>query len=149
MILLGGLLGCWAVWRKDQWSRRSRVDDLVRGLCDLNARVASDPDLAALLITFTESPSALTRVERVRARAWFDSARRLHRMLHTALGADTRPESTRSMWVPSMGEAPQPGTSQGTALPDFHSDEKELSNFTLIDPEFMAWVEAMREVRRA
>ena len=147
LILVGGVLVGWAVRRREQSVRRARVDDLVRGLCELNGRVASDPNLAALLITFTETPAKLDRIERVRARAWFDSARRLHGLLHAALGEGPATDVARSMWVPSMGEAAGRGSGSGRGRIELATEEGALSNFTLIDPEFMAWVEAMRDAR--
>ncbi len=147
MMLVGGVLGSWSVWRRDQSARRERVDDLVLALCLLNEKVAGDPGLARLLIVFTEAPMKLDRIERVRARAWFDSARRLHRLLHAALGREVPTEMTRSIWTPSMGEPARGERDHATPDGDLPPDHEGVSNITLIDPEFMAWVEAMREVR--
>jgi len=147
ILLMGSVLGGWAACQRNRSVRRARVDDLVRALCDLNAKVATDPTLAALLIAFTESPSELDRVERVRARAWFDSARRLHRLLHAALGHEVAPERTRSMWIPSMGEAAGGTVHVARGPTELQPDRGGPSNITLIDPEFMAWTEAMRDLR--
>lgn len=149
VFLIGAALGGLAVWRHDQSARTARVDELVRALCELNALVASDPVLAALLIAFNESPLRLDRVERVRARAWFDSARRLHRLLHAALGRESAPEVTRSMWIPSLGEAARGGAQGTPGITGLFADPGAISNITLIDPEFMAWAEAMRDVRNS
>lgn len=109
------------------------VFELASALCQLNAQVAGDPDLAGLLLTFVEAPRRLSRVERVRARAWFDAVRRLHRLL---LEAESLQGEARSALLPSMGEPALGGASGGHLAPP---------NITLLDPEFFAMVEAMRE----
>lgn len=119
--------------------RRSRrgppppVFELACALCRLNAQVAADPELARLLLVFVEAPRRLDRVERVRARAWFDSARRLHRLL---IEAESVADADRAALLPSMGE---PAQGAGTGM------HAAPANITLLDPEFFALVEAIRE----
>lgn len=147
--LLGALVAAWAVHRRVRASRRARVDGLVRSLCSLTAQLAADRRLARLLVDFVDAPETLERADRVRARAWFDSARRLHRLLDAAL-AEARPgEVPRSAWVPSMGESV---VSQGLLQSQRSSTSAApaaCSNLTLIDPEFQAWIEAIRDARGA
>jgi hypothetical protein len=118
---------------------------IVRDLCVLNTRLAEDASLAALVVRYVERPAQLDRVERVRARAWFDAARRLHGLLDEALEREPGLAERRDRFAPSMGEAPT--TSRGVR-PGPHAAPR-VSNVTLIDPEFMAWAEAMKERRRA
>ncbi|GEM_PF-6771306 len=121
----------------------SPVDGIVRDLCALNAQVAADADLAALLTTYVEAPGRLDRVERVRARAWFDSARRLHALLAESLAHAPDGDRRLAAYAPTMGEgAGARSHDDGPMLP-------RVSNVTLIDPEFMAWVESMQARHRA
>ena len=128
-----GLLAGLAYQRARAGRRRERVCELVTALCALNAEVARDRDLTRLLLTHVEAPHRLDRIDRVRARAWFDNVRRLHGLLRAELaatGATTPPGGV----LPSMGE-PMPwreGLSDGS------------SNLTLIDPEFLAAIHAQR-----
>ena len=118
---------------------------IVRDLCALNARLAEDPVLARLLVRYVETPTQLDRPERVRARAWFDAARRLHGLLAEALEAEPGLAARWTHFAPSMGE----GAAGPYAVTDGELSPPRLSNVTLIDPEFLAWLEAMRERRGA
>ena len=121
------------------------VEAIVRDLCALNGRLAADSELAALLVRYNEAPARLDRVERVRARAWFGAARRLHGLLAEALEREPGTAGRAEAFAPSMGE----GAGEIGASRDGGFARPRISNVTLIDPEFMAWVEAMQERRRA
>ena len=127
--ILVATVGAIVLSRRDRSVRTSGIREIVQALCVLNAQVSADRNFAAVLIGFTETPEKLDRVDRVRARAWFNSARRLHRLLHEALEREGADSLATHRWAPSLGEASDPG------------------NVMLIDPEFMAWVEAVREAR--
>jgi len=118
---------------------------IVRDLCVLNTRLAEDASLAALVVRYEERPGQLDRVGRVRARAWFDAARRLHGLLDEALEREPGLAEWRDRFAPSLGEAP----SDPRAAVHAADGPPRVSNVTLIDPEFMAWAEAMKERRRA
>ena len=121
------------------------AETIVLDLCALNGRLAEDPTLAELVVRYVEAPARLDRVERIRARAWFDAARRLHGLLADALDRDPGLVARAGDFAPSMGEGA--GEAQDRGVAGF--PHPPVSNVTLIDPEFMAWVEAMRVRRRA
>lgn len=131
--------------RRPDTTAHPSAASIVRDLCALNARLAEDPTLAELVLRYVETPAQLDRVDRVRARAWFDGARRLHALLAEALEREPALAERRERFAPSMGEGA--GDPCIVAARDFAPPR--LSNVTLIDPEFMACVEAMRGRRGA
>ena len=121
-------------WETRASAREASLVELGSRLAQLNSQVAADPSLAALLVRYIESPDSLTRLEGIRARAWFDSARRLHRLL---LEFPELSASERDALLPSMGE---PAAKSGGASRRHHA-----APITLLDPEFFAVVAAIRD----
>lgn len=141
---LAGAVVSLVLARRDGRAAPPSAEAIVRDLCALNGRLAGDATLAGLVVRYVEAPERLDRVERIRARAWFDAARRLHGLLADALDRDPGLAARAGDFAPSMGEGA--GDSRGNGVPDFA--DPPVSNVTLIDPEFMAWVQAMKSRRR-
>ena len=142
--LMGAFVARWFP-RRSRSAAPPSAATIVRDLCVLNTRLAEDANLAALVVRYVEHPAQLDRVERVRARAWFDAARRLHGLLDEALEREPGLAGWRDRFAPSFCEAP----AGPYAVDPAAQGAPRVSNVTRIDPEFMAWAEAMKERRPA
>ena len=92
-----------------------------------------DPAFVRLLEAYRKAPRSLAQEDRIRARSWYRSASRVYGLTLE----ESSPSRASAAWgAPSMGEH-----EFADASPDLPSIEELIK----LDPEFMSYVDAMRE----
>ncbi len=137
-VLLAGLIAaqsllCVLAYQRIRNSlRRSRQADLALALHLIGEPIRRDAAFTAILEQYQREPSLLSRADRVRARSWYKSASRI---FGEALAQSSR--GCLAAWaVPAMGE--------NSRLPDL-GELRTLQGVIELDPEFIAFLDALRE----